>query len=478
MFLTILDQTVREKCKLSPDRPVLAGVSGGADSLALMHGLHALGYPQIIAHLDHAIREESGEDAAFIRFEAERLGLPFVSTRIEVLKVAETKGWSVEEAAREVRYRFLFEQARELQAQAVAVAHQADDQVETVLMHFLRGAGLSGLSGMTYRRVIPAWDPEIPLVRPLLDIWREDIDRYLAEIGVTPRFDRSNLDTTYFRNRLRHELIPNLETFNPQFRQVVSRTAAVLTEDEAFLGEATRTTWKICCLEEGESRVALSKPEFLRQPTAVRRRLLRMAISKLRPDMRDVGFDVIERALAYIDAQGNGKTVDLVARVDLTLLDDILVIKAWEAELPDGGRALLPGADFSSELHVGGAVSLRNGWQLWAEILPDVPLDAPAQAAACPKGEVWLDADYLHFPLTVRGWKEGERWQPLGLEGHSQKVSDYFINVKVPEHLRGIWPLVCSEDQVVWIAGLRPAEPVKVSGETSRIVRLKWVKKP
>ena len=476
MFLSILDRTAREKCHLTPDQPILVGVSGGADSMALMIGLHELGYRLVIAHLDHGIRSESVVDADFVQAKAKSLGLPFIRSRIDVLKWGEDKGQSLEEAAREVRYSFLFEQARKHHTQAVAVAHQADDQVETILMHFLRGAGLSGLSGMTYRKVMPIWDAEIPLVRPLLDVWREDVERYLSARGVTPRFDESNLDRIYFRNRLRHELIPNLETYNPQFRQVLNRTAAVLAGEEAFLDELTQAAWKLCLIDKGKGSVLLSKPAFQQYAVSIQRRLLRQAISELRPDLRDVGFEVIERALTFIGAPDGVKTLDLAARVDLTLLDGMLVIKAWETDLPDGGRALLTYPEFRADLSKDGSVPLRNGWYLKAEQLADAPEDAPEQAAACPSNEVWLDADRLSYPLTVRGWQEGERWQPLGMNGHSQKLSDFFINEKVPEHLRVVWPLVCNGEAVVWVAGLRPAESVKVSGETRGIVRLRLVK--
>ena len=459
-----------------PDQPVLLGVSGGADSMALMHGLHELGYRLVIAHLDHAIRPESAADADYVQAAAEELGSPFVRARIDVLKVAEAEGQSLEEAAREVRYTFLFKQAREYHAQAVAVAHHADDQVETVLMHFLRGAGLAGLSGMPYRKVMPIWDAAIPLVRPLLDVWREDVEGYLSEKGVTPRFDESNLDQTYFRNRLRHELIPNLETYNPRFRQVLNRTAAVLAGEEDFLEELTQAAWKLCLIERNEGRVLLSLAAFQEYAVPIQRRLLRRAVAQLRPDLRDVGFDVIERALAFLDHPAEVKTLDLAAKVDLTLLGDKLVIKAWEADLPDGDRALLPTPVFTADLSFGESVSLRNGWALQMEMLPDLPEDASVKAAACPVDEVWLDADRLTFPLLVRGWREGERWQPLGMDGHSQKLSDFFINEKVPEHLRAVWPLVCSGEEVVWVTGLRPAELVKVSGETRGIVRLRLVK--
>jgi len=231
MILDRLREAAGEECGLRPDQPILLGVSGGADSLAMMFGLGALGYTLVIAHLDHALRPESEAEANFVRSIAESQGWPFFSQRIDVLKFAQSEGQSIEEAARHVRYPFLFKQARLQYCQAVAVAHHAEDQVETVLMHFLRGTALAGLSGMPYRRVMPQWDPEIPLVRPLLGIWREEIDAYVAALGVKPCLDSTNLDTTYYRNRLRHQLIPELETYNPQIKAAIFRMAGVLHEE-------------------------------------------------------------------------------------------------------------------------------------------------------------------------------------------------------------------------------------------------------
>ena len=147
---------------------------------------------------------------------AEERGLSFVLGCTDVSALAEEQKLSIEEAARVARYRFLFEQARQLKAQAVAVAHNADDQVETVLMHLLRGAGLGGLKGMPYRAILPVWDEAIPLVRPLLGVWRSEIEVYCRQHSLEPIEDASNQDTTFFRNRLRHQLLPTLQEYNPQ----------------------------------------------------------------------------------------------------------------------------------------------------------------------------------------------------------------------------------------------------------------------
>ena len=238
--------TIERHGLLPAGEPVVVGVSGGPDSLALLHILRRLAPDYRVAlhvgHLEHGIRgEASREDAAFVRAIAEAWGLPVTVAARDVPAIARERGLAIEEAARQERYRFLGELARSIGGTTVAVAHHADDQVETVLMHLLRGAGLSGLRGMRPLSRLDALRfgddedlaPEdkndgIRLARPLLYVERAAIEAYCEAQGLRPRFDRSNLDTTYFRNRLRLELIPYLEAFNPNVRQVIRRTAEVL----------------------------------------------------------------------------------------------------------------------------------------------------------------------------------------------------------------------------------------------------------
>lgn len=472
MFLDTLGKTARTKCGLTSEDLILVGVSGGADSLALMHGLHRLGYRLVVAHLDHALRAESAADADFVQRKAESLGLPFVSQRVDVGTYAEEEHLSIEEAARIVRYRFLFSVARDVDARAVAVAHHADDQVETVLMHFLRGAALSGLSGMAYRSVMPVWDDVIPLVRPLLDLWREDIETYLSEIGWQPREDLTNRDTTYFRNSLRHDLIPELEGYNPRFKDVLRRMANVLGEEDCYLTSLAECAWDSCLIGQTEDRIDLDRKVFLSLDKAVQRRILRKAVSLLRPDLRDMGFEVVERGLVFAETPSESGKTDLVSRLNLGVVGERLVIKTWQSDWPAFNQPLLPSADFVTELTPGKLIMLKHGWQLLASTVQPAPEDAAEKARSLPEGEVWLDADKLNLPLIVRGRKTGERWAPLGMAGHSQKLSDFFVNQKVPAHLRDRWPLVCDREQVVWVPTMQPSEVVKITDDTKRILHL------
>ncbi len=473
MYLEDLEQAALENCRIKKDDPLLLGVSGGADSLALMFGLHHLGFNLIIAHLDHSLRAGSPQEASFVAKIAKALALPFVQDRVDVRQVAEKAGETLEEAARNLRYQFLMEQARRHGAQAVGVAHHADDQVETVLMHFLRGAALSGLSGMAYRRVIPSYDPNIPIVRPLLGVWRSEIEDYLAELDVTPCIDESNADTTYFRNRLRHVLIPTLETYNPQFRLVLLRMADVLGEEDAFLNHLTEAAWARCLVSKAEDRVVLQASEFKLLRKALQRRVLRFSISLLRPDLRDVGYDAIERGLNFVKSPSESKEIDLVARLNLALVEDFLIVKTWSAELPRWDVPLLPNEEFEAQLDCGESISLGGEWTLHAKLLESRLEGALNLVRKMDPNEAWLDFDRLQLPLTLRGRKAGDTWQPLGMGGHSQKISDFLINEKIPEHLRDIWPLVTSGDAIAWVVGLRPSERFKITESTKRILVLK-----
>ena len=243
-LLSQIAASARDDCRLDPSRPLLIGVSGGPDSLCLAHALHALHYHLLIAHFDHHLRPESSTEARMVQDWSAANRLPFLLGEGDVRSFAKTQRLSIEEAARTLRYRFLFAQARQHQAQAVAVAHNADDQVETILMHLLRGAGLSGLKGMLPVSLNEGWDETIPLVRPLLGVWRKDIEDYCTTQHLAPNLDASNDDTTYYRNRLRHQLVPHLETYNPQIRQVIWRTGRALAGDADTVDAALASAWQ------------------------------------------------------------------------------------------------------------------------------------------------------------------------------------------------------------------------------------------
>ena len=250
-LLSQVRKTIEEHDLLVAGESVVVGVSGGPDSLCLLHLLRHLSRAYDltlhVAHLDHGIRgEESRVDAQFVADLARQWELPATVERADVPRLAEEEGLAIEEAARRARYRFLARVAGQVGASRIAVGHNADDQAETVLMHFLRGSGLAGLRGILplsplgelrlgqSERDSPL-AAELRLIRPLLEVPRSAIEAYCRDQELSPRFDRSNLDTTYYRNRLRHKLLPVLETYNPNVREVLRRTAQVMAADHELL---------------------------------------------------------------------------------------------------------------------------------------------------------------------------------------------------------------------------------------------------
>jgi tRNA(Ile)-lysidine synthase len=463
---------IQHHCQLSISDTVLVGVSGGPDSLCLMDVLHQLGYPLIIAHLNHGLRAESDEEARRVERFAQDLGLAFVSTKVDVKHYADRHALSIEEAARVLRYQFLFDQAERHQVQAVAVGHTADDQIETVVMHLLRGCGLAGLKGMVPRTLPNAWSQRIPLVRPLLATWREQVLAYCSGRGLQPVYDRSNLDTTYFRNRLRHELIPYLETFNPAARKVLWRMAQVLAGDAAVLDQVVTDAWNICRAMEGDGLVALSMDKFNRQPLGIQRHLLRRAIAHLRPGLRNIDFDDIERAIGFLSQPSTTKQIDLVAGLRLSLEEGLICLASWEADLPTAHWPQMSREDLL-HLDVPGEVTLNAGWSLRAEPIEEASSVLAQALENTDPLRAWIAADDLPTPLLVRTRLPGDRFRPLGMAGHTLKLADLMVNLKIPQRARDRWPLVCTAQEIVWLPGYRLNHLFRLTTHTRRAVYLR-----
>ncbi len=473
-----------KECSLDKNRWLVVGVSGGADSLCLLHTLHDLGYRIVAAHFDHQLRPSSKVDAFRVAEIATRIGVPFALGSAEVAGFAAQNHLSIEEAARKLRYHFLFETAHGYQAQAVAVGHTADDQVETVLMHLLRGSGLAGLKGMLHSSVNFEWDPALPVVRPLLDVWRTDTHAYCAGNGLEPIEDASNLDTTYFRNRLRIELIPFLESYNPQFRRGVLRMSRTLGGDYMVIETALDLAWKDCILAEERDYVIFRRDKFLSLLPGMQRGLLRRAAVRLQPKELDFELETIERALAWVASLPRQRQVNLAGKLRINVEEEQFILFLEGAILPGQDWPQLP-AGFSAELPFPGELRLlpARDWLISAQLetspvesktlfMVDKPRSSQPNHSGKFNFEAWLDLDTLSLPLVVRRHRSGERWQPLGMQKGSIKLSDFFTNVKLPRTARAGWPVVCSGDAIAWIPGFRPGQAYKVQDSTARILHL------
>lgn len=465
-----IETILREDCALVKDRPIIVGVSGGPDSLCLMEILRQAGYPIIVAHFDHQLRAESSKEARFVEKTATRLMLASTIDGADVRAYAVETKLSIEEAARNLRYRFLFELANQHQAQAVAVGHTADDQVETILMHFLRGSALSGLKGMSYRSHLKMFDPEIPIVRPLLNMWREETVVFCEVNDMRPHYDSSNDSLEFQRNRIRHLLIPNLKTYNPKFREAVLRMSQALQGDYSFMMEILEKAWRETVVKLDEDIVTFDADLLSGHSLGLQRNLIKHAMQTLQPGI-DPSFSILERAIKMIGLDKNTSRADLKGglrmfreanTIYICTLNAVLPFDLWPQMMEDGPVSV----------SIPGQAALAGGWKFNCERWPHVAL-ARAQAHQNEdRFQVWLDAENLSDTLELRVRHPRDHFAPLGLDGHSQKLSDFFVNEKVPQRARGHWPLLCASDEIIWVPGYRPAHPYRLTSETLKVVHL------
>jgi tRNA(Ile)-lysidine synthase len=464
-----MDSILRDQCRLDPRRLVVVAVSGGPDSLCLMDMLRQAGYPLIVAHFNHKLRESSDLEANAVEQMSARIGIPSVIESADVRAFSEEKKLSIEDAARTLRYRFLFTLARSHDAQAVAVGHTADDQVETVLMHFLRGAGLNGLKGMTYRTVLSVFDVEIPLVRPLLDVWREETVVYCAGQGLRPHFDPSNESLNFLRNRIRHLLIPTLETYNPKFREAAWRTAQLLTADHEILTQSVDVAWTRSVVSESEGLVIFDSSALAGFPIGLNRYLFRRAIERIQPSA-DISYAMLDKVGDFLQNGKAGGALPLNNTIRLLREANQIFLAGEKAILPFERWPQLPtDADLLS-IALPARVELPGGWRFTCEAW-NIPALAREQMQDNEDPfQAWLDADALHGDLSLRIRQEGDRFEPLGLGGHSQKMSDFFTNVKLPQRARERWPLLCAGETIAWVPGYVPAHPFRLTKDSRRIL--------
>ncbi|MCZ7543192.1 MAG: tRNA lysidine(34) synthetase TilS [Anaerolineae bacterium] len=446
----------------APGALVVVGVSGGPDSLCLLHALSALreelGIRLHVATLDHMLRgAASAEDAAFVVETARAWGLPVTAERIDVPALEAALHLGIEETARQARYTFLARTALALGAGCIAVAHNADDQSETVLMHFLRGSGLAGLRGMlpvtplsAYHLLPDAPDPAgLRLVRPLLTTPRAEVEDYCRRHGIATRFDRSNLDTTHFRNRLRHEVIPYLETVNPNLRALLRRTAEVAAADYDALRARYRAAWAQTCRREGESAIAFDRAAWRALPAERAARHPPRGGVPARPHAARREFHP-RGGRRPRGARGRHRRRSDAAR------------RAFPAGRlhhhhgPGPGARGRPAA-VAAPLVGGADPGPAAGGLSPAGQRMALHADPRAPPLAPPLDDPWRAA--LMIPdgatVTLRARRPGDRFAPQGMAGHTQKLADFMINAKIPAPWRAHIPLLTVDGAIAWVAGWR-----------------------
>ena len=462
----------------------MVGVSGGQDSLTLLHLLRRLPASErpivLVAHLDHALRPESSQDSRFVADIAEEWGFSCVIERHDVAATSSRGKLSIEEVGRQARYAFLARVACENNATSILVAHNSNDQAETVLMHLLRGAGLAGLSGM--RPVTDLSDLHLPgvetrgllLGRPLLSVSSSEITAYCSSHTLRPRIDSSNNDLSILRNRLRHEIIPTLQGVNPNIHAVLMRMADVATANHEVLCAMRDAAWEQTAIDSGNDQVTFDRAAFEGMLPGLRRLLIRAAVTRLVPDLKDMDYAPVASGADFSLTSEVGRRTSLPGALALRVDYDHIVIA------PDGVSGPMPSEmphlsmGELTALPVPGLVQLpRCGWRVEMKDLGQVPVET-----AIANSDHWLaylDADRLPSELALRTRRTGDRFQPLGLQGHSQSVADFMTNAKIPQSWRDRMPLLVSGEQIAWIPGWRLDHRIRVTESARRVWRVRLI---
>jgi tRNA(Ile)-lysidine synthase len=455
---------VREQGLFAGRNRVLLAVSGGPDSVALLlilaHLRKALDLELWVAHFDHGLRRRAEREAerSFVSRLADELGLPFLLGQGDTRAHARQHRQSLEEAARALRYAFLSSQAERVGASCVATGHTASDQVETVLMHIIRGSGLAGIAGMQPRSPWPfSGHGGLALVRPLLTVSRGHSERYCQEEGLSPCLDVTNLLLEPLRNRVRHELLPLLRRYNPRVEEALLRLASAASADAAYLDETARLFWQALAHRSGRS-VQFPRLELTALSTALQSRLLLTAAQHLLGEATQVEA-VHLRAMQAALADGGNRRLSLPGGL-------VFVTQGQSVRLTVGEES--PAQPIpETALALPGRTEVV-GWRVEAEILPTEaagPTDDPYEA--------FLDLDAIGSSLTVRSRRAGDRLRPLGLGGE-KKLQDLLVDAKVPQDQRDGVPLVCAAWGIAWVVGHRLDERAKVGEDARSVLRLRF----
>ncbi|HUX85584.1 MAG TPA: tRNA lysidine(34) synthetase TilS [Chloroflexota bacterium] len=463
-------------------RRVVAAVSGGADSLALLFGLSELQRSSAIdvyvAHFDHGLRSDSADDARFVERVAGDLNLPVRVGTAAVAEIARRERRGIEETARRERYRFLGEVAQAVGAVAVVTGHTADDQTETRLLHLVRGAGLHGLAGME-TVVTLAWPDVAPIrvVRPLLQVSRLDTEAFCAARGVTPRQDPSNSDCTFARNRLRHEAVPVLTSLNPRFSASLNRLARVARDADEFV-ESELTQRLPTLVDESSGSWLVERSAWRALPNALKRALLRRAASAVAPyaDPLDAGH--IEEAMDAADVAPAGTTLSWPSGRILRISHDHFRITNLAGDLPElTEQAVSLSGDVPVAIDINSvalAVLPRSSAGGGPEHRVTLTLhhkDRRCHADSLDRWHVDFDLDRLveADPLVLRARRPGERLAPAGIEG-TKKLQDILIDAHVPREERGRVPILAGTGGPIWVVGLRPDRRYLASPDCRRVL--------
>lgn len=447
-FIAKVKNTVARFNLLNEGDTVLLAVSGGPDSVALLNWFYACQNDYklklYIFHLNHLIRPEAKEEASFVRQLADSLALPFILKEFPVKQYCQEHKLSLQMGARIIRYQFLNEVASEIMATKIALAHQADDQAETVLRNLLKGTGLKGLAGIPIKRD--------NIIRPLLFCRRREILAYLEALGADFKVDPSNYQSVYLRNYIRLKILPLFLQQNPHFVEQILSLTELVSEDEAYLEQAAKKTLADESVHVNEE-LHLKLHHVKQLPPALGKRVVRAAVAQVKGDLHQLTYEHTNRIWEAMVQTEKLKAVNLPDKTVVLRENDCLVVykppeAAWQ----------------KIELKAGETVKF-NRFQLSLALLPQ------EQVKFAPNVH-WLDAAKISWPLYVRSFQPGDRFTPLGLTG-TKKVHDFFVDLKIKKRERPFVPVIVDkDDNIVAVGPYRLDEKYKINKTTKTAAKI------
>ncbi len=462
MLLEQVRRTIDRYRLLDKGDRLIVGVSAGVDSMVLLHLLSA--YRQefdlslIVAHVNHGLRpEESEKEMELVKKESERLGFTFEYGPFNVKEFQEVGGISLQDAARRIRFHFFNVLLQKYNANKIALGHHADDQVETVLLRLMRGSGLKGLKGMLPIR-------EGRVIRPLLEVWRREIESFAEEMKISYLLDSSNLKKNYLRNQLRLSLIPLIEKeYQPNFKKIVLKTSTVLRKENDYLERETEESYQKI-VRKGKDTLSFGFAEYQSLHPAIQWRIIQKMLGRI-----DTGEMILEerewlevsQIYRKLEQPSPSFLLELPHGVCLEKRYDLVLMKKeWVKQIPPFEIELIsPGRTYIEEIEKEVVIEETSRDDKFKDLygLPYVVL---------------LDYQNLQFPLKIRNFRPGDRFQPLGVKG-TQKLKEFFIDHKIPKFERPRIPLLISGEMIAWVVGYRIDERVKITEDTQRVLKVK-----
>jgi tRNA(Ile)-lysidine synthase len=473
LVIKTLAEQIADSELFDKNASIVVAVSGGPDSMALLHALAALNKDADytlalhVAHLNHQLRGlEAEKDAAFVHAAADSLSIGCTTTMRDVAAIAGTRGASIEEVARDERYRFLERVALDVGAQHVAVGHHADDNAETILHRILRGTGVRGLAGIPKRRSISPMS-SVEIIRPLLEYTRVDLLRFLEDGGIPHREDRTNRSNEPTRNLIRNVILPQLESeINPQVKDALLRLGEQARWVEEYLRETAQRTLDTLIISRNDQQLVLNAASLARKNRIIQTELVRRCVALFDIGQQDLSFAHIKAVIDLVADPASGKQVSLPGGMSVTKLYDRLI---FSLPTDQPRESIAP----EVSVHVPGITHLPvRRLEIECQLRPTTPTEIDRWRRGQHHNEEWADFDQVHPPLVVRARQPGDRFWPLGAPG-SKKISEFLIDAKVDPIERDRVAVICDQLGPLWVVGHRLDERAKLTRRTKNVLHMR-----